>query len=205
MNELVQRLRALAASLEKNVRDLDNAAFVKKAAAFNKSLTTFEKVTAEAISGLAPGLSDLDKIFSGPDSKLLKEPEMKKLFQNVLGSKPPADAKAGAMRTKFLKDVKAQGLGEQALPAVTGVVNKARAAAVPLPRDKQARQDELLRLGKLDEESFVEEMDSRYKRDTALKSLARDNGMKLPKDVQRAWLIREIHKAAVRVAGHQIT
>jgi len=205
MNEIAQRLRNLAAHLEKNAKDLDNAAYVKKAVTFNKSLTTFEKATAEAMSGLAPGIHDLERILASPDKKVLKEPEAKKIYQEVLGSKAPADLKAGPLLKLFVKTVKEKGLGEEALNAVKSTVAKARAAATPAPKDNASLKDELLRLGRLDEESFAGEMDSRYKKDPALSKLAKANSIKPPKNEDRAWLIREIRKAAERAASHQIT
>lgn len=204
MNDLAQRLRALASTLEKHARNLDSSAFVKKAMTFSKALTTFEVATADAAAGLTPGMRDLEKIFTGPDKKWLKEPVMKKLFSEVLETKLPAGEKAGALQKKFLKLVKERGVGEPALSSALAAVAKARAAAEPPPKDKDELQNELLRLGRLDEVAFAEEIDGRYKKKTDLNRLAEANSIKPPKGAERSWLVRELRSAAVRVASHQL-
>ncbi|TDU72860.1 hypothetical protein EI77_01326 [Prosthecobacter fusiformis] len=205
MNDLAQRLRALAGSLEKHAPNLDSAAFVKKAVTFSKALTGFESATAEALSGLAPGLHELEKLLASPDKKALKEPVMKKLFQEVLQTKPPADAKLPAQHKLFLKLVKENGAGELALAAVRSAVSKAQLPVEPPPKDKESLQAELLRLGRLDEGGFADELDVRYKKLTDLKSLAKANALPVPKAVEKAWLVRELRRISLRVASHQLT
>lgn len=205
MNDIAHRLRALATSLEKNAPDLDHAAFVKKVATFNKALASFEKTTAEAVSGLAPGQHDLERLMTSPDKKVLTEPVMKRLYLEVLRTKAPAEVKAAPLIKQFIKSVKEQGIAEPALAAVKAAVAKAQMPVAPPPKDKEALQAEMLRLGGLDDEAFAEEMDLRYKRRPDLNALLKANAISQPKSAARPALLREFRKIAQRASSHQLT
>lgn len=200
--ELSQSLKQLAQLIEKHADKLEGPALSKKAGTFSKQLTRFEAAIKNAALGFGPGIRELEKIFSSPDKKLLKVPEVNQLYQRVFGERAPSKGKAtSASLTKdFLARVREEEAGEKALQETQLFLAKLKVLKAPIPKDKELLQKEMLRLGALSDEDLATELDQRFK-GIKLKALANANGIKATK-ITREELIREVAQRARRLHGH---
>ena len=204
MNELTARLRKLATLLEEKGADIEGKRWNTAVTAFGKALSKFEGAAEDAARDLAPGLRELTKIFESPDKKLLDEAVLKKLFKEVLDSRPPKESTVVKQRAAFLAEVKAQGHARKALAKVQDVIADLKAPKEKPSKDADKLRLELHRLGTLDDEQRAYELAKRFSDKADLKRLADAAGLPLAKDAKKEAITSAILVAAKRVAGHTL-
>ncbi len=204
MNELTARLRKLATLLDDKGTDIEGKRWNAAVTAFGKALTKFEITAEDSAKDLAPGLRELAKIFESPDKKLLDEAALKKLFKEVLDSRPPKDTTAVKQRAAFLAEVKAKGSAKKALAKVQDVIADLKAPKEKPSKDADKLRLELHRLGTLNDDQRAYELAKRFSEKADLKRLADAAGLPLAKDAKKEAIASAILVAAKRVAGHTL-
>ena len=204
MNDLPARMHRLATLLDDKGAELEGKRWNTAVAAFTKSLSRFEDAAEDAARGLVPGLRELSKILESPDKKLLDEAALKKLFKDVLGTRPPKDTPAAKQRAAFLASVKEQGNARKALAQVQDIIADLRAPKEKPPKDADKLRLELHRLGTLDDEQRAYELAKRFSDKADLKRLADAAGLPVARDAKKETLTAALLTAAKRVAAHTI-
>lgn len=205
MSDLPKRLRALAATLEKQSGGFEGKHWNKALARFASPLAAFERAVEDAAGGLAPGMKELERLFESPDRKVLDEDAMKQLFKKVLGQKAPDAANAANLRKVFLGAIKSgQGSAKKALAAAEETITESRSPKEKTPKDFAALQREVLRLGALDEATIEKELDRKFSDKADLKRLAEAAGILAAGELKKKDIARRIIATAQRVHGHLI-
>lgn len=139
------------------------------------------------------------ELLKSPAAKALKLPDWIKLTHAILGSIPTQET-AAKVKFHLLKEVTRLGKGELAREKLQAAYRQAAIPPTPVPKEKAALQAEFLRLGSLEEEAMIAELETRYKKLTDLKALAKHNAIVVTKAAKKERLIAEIVRYARQAA-----
>jgi hypothetical protein len=191
--DLANLLETLAKTLTDNHDKLDGAPLAKAASGLQKSAVKFEATLEDFLSGSDPLIRELEGILKTP-AKLLPLDRLNLASRDVFGSILMA-AKLPSARKEFLARAKKEQAAERALNSVKQLLMK---SSEPLPTDKVALQNELLRLGGLSDEELKWEFARRLNTIASLKSIAEANSLPVSKRATKGALIETITHYARR-------
>ncbi|NJK90726.1 MAG: hypothetical protein HC904_02160 [Blastochloris sp.] len=195
-NTLTQQLESLAQKLRKNPTRLGGASLAKAASTLTKSLLSFEKKVDALIKGKHPSIEAMTNLLNSPAKKLLKAPDWQKLHRAVFRATPEGQT-AAQLQKQFLTLATDRNLAEPACLALEQKIKELSILNRPVPKEKADLQAEFLRLGGLEEESALLELERRWKL-TQIKNLAKANAIPVTKTMPRDRLELEILRYARR-------
>jgi hypothetical protein len=196
---LAEQLQTVASKLRTKANQLEGKALATAASTLGKALLTFEKKLDDSLGGLGPGIQDCAELLKSPAAKALKLPDWLKLSAAILGSTPTQET-AAKVKSHLLKEVTRLDKGELAREKLQVAYRLAAMPPTPVPKEKAALQSEFLRLGSLEEEAMIAELETRYKKITDLKALATHNAIVVTKTTKKERLITEIVRYARQAA-----
>jgi hypothetical protein len=196
---LADQLQALAAKLRPQSHQLEGKALATAASTLAKAVLSFEKKLDDCLGGLGPGIQECVELLKSPAAKALKLPDWIKLAHAILGSTPSQET-AAKVKSHLLKEITRLGKGELAREKLQAAYRLAAMPPTPVPKEKGALQAEFLRLGSLEEEAMLTELETRYKKITDLKALATHNAIVVTKAPKKERLITEIARYARQAA-----
>jgi hypothetical protein len=196
---LADQLQTVAAKLRPQAHQLEGKGLATAASTLATAVLSFEKKLDDCLGGLGPGIQDCVELLKSPAGKALKLPDWIKLSHAILSS-PATQETVAKVKAHLLKEITRLGKGELAREKLQAAYRQAAIPLTPVPKEKAALQAEFLRLGSLEDEAMLTELETRYKKLTDLKALAAHNAIVVSKATKKERLIAEIARYARQAA-----
>jgi len=195
--ELAERLSSLGKKVGENHQTLEGIPLAKAADSLERAASRFEKKLNDFLGGRGPGIQELEELLKSPQARAhLPLPGLNLISKDLFSERLKAE-RLPAAKKEFLEIVKREQVGEKAVAVLREFFFKA-AQMPPPPADKEAMQQELLRLGGLSDDELKLEFGHRLKSVSILKKLANANSLPVSRSAKKAELIDVITHYARR-------
>lgn len=195
--ELADQLSALGKKVADHQQKLEGIPLAKAAESLAKAASRFGKKLDDFLGGRGPGIQELEELLKSPQARAhLPLPGLNLISKDLFSERLKAE-RLPAARKEFLEAVKREQVGDKAVAVLREFFFKA-AQMPPPPADKEAMQQELLRLGGLSDDELKLEFSHRLKSVSILKKLANANSLPVSRSAKKPELIEVITHYARR-------
>lgn len=189
--DLANQMGMLGRKVAENQEKLEGIPLAKAAESLVKAASRFEKRLDDFLGGRGPGIQELEELLKSPQAKAhLPLPGLNLISKDLFSLRLKAE-RLPAAKKEFMELVKKEQVGEKAVALLREFFFKA-AETPPPPADKEAMQQELLRLGGLSDDELNLEFSHRLKSVAVLKRLAQANSLPVSRSAKKAELIEVI-------------
>jgi len=201
---LSEKLKKLGERLEQHATELGGKTLAKAASTYEGQTERFAEKVDFAVKGLTPEIKEMEGLFSGPDKKYFSVSAVKMIYREAMGKPMSAGAckTAASAKNNLMKALKGGGDSRCAVEKARQILVKAKGPKGPIPKDEEKLRLELNRLGGLDDEQLIFELENRYSKVGDLKKLANANGISTPKGTKKAEILSAIISRSRRIHGH---